>query len=191
MEARTTVVPAGAYVQRRGLRLLAAGGVTLLAGLACAVVTALALRGGTLPLTILSAPAAWGLTLCGAAWLRAAAAHLGRARAARRVARVLAPLQSRGWVVAHELRIPGAQLDHVAVGPAGVFAVQSCGETAAMGAAWLAARLSTPVTAVCCVPGAGPAATNARGVVTVGRAHLAGWLGGLGDVPQPATGIAV
>jgi hypothetical protein len=191
VEALLQAVPAGAHARRRAWRLLGAGALALLAGVACAAITVLALRGRALAVTIPSAPAAWGLTLTGVAWLRAAAGCLRRAAAARRLARLLVPLQARGWVVAHELRIPGGQLDHVAVGPAGVFAVQTCPETAAMGAAWLAARLSTPVTPVRCVPGALPAATGERGVVTVGRGHLAAWLTGLEGEAQPATGMAV
>jgi hypothetical protein len=54
------------------------------------------------------------------AWRRGAAGE-------RRTARLLAPLERRGWVVLHDLAIPGsaANIDHVVIGPGGVLVVDS------------------------------------------------------------------
>jgi Nuclease-related domain len=45
----------------------------------------------------------------------------------RRTARLLAPLERRGWVVLHDLAIPNCQanIDHLIIGPGGVLAVDS------------------------------------------------------------------
>jgi hypothetical protein len=46
----------------------------------------------------------------------------------RRTGAVLASLQAQGWVVLHDLHWPGrpfANIDHIAVGPAGVFVIDS------------------------------------------------------------------
>jgi len=44
----------------------------------------------------------------------------------RRTERVLRPLQRVGWTVTHDLDLPGAgNIDHLAVGPAGVFVLDS------------------------------------------------------------------
>ena len=54
------------------------------------------------------------------AWQRGAAGE-------RRTARLLAPLERHGWAVLHDLAIPGSQanLDHVVIGPGGVFVIDS------------------------------------------------------------------
>jgi hypothetical protein len=54
------------------------------------------------------------------AWQRGAAGE-------RRTARLLDPLARHGWVVLHDLAIPGSQanLDHLVVGPGGVFLIDS------------------------------------------------------------------
>jgi Nuclease-related domain len=54
------------------------------------------------------------------AWRRGAAGE-------RHTARLLAPLERQGWVVLHDLAIPGsrANLDHLVIGPGGVFAIDS------------------------------------------------------------------
>ena len=54
------------------------------------------------------------------AWRRGAAGE-------RRTARLLGPLERQGWVVLHDLAVPGsrANLDHVVIGPGGVFVVDS------------------------------------------------------------------
>jgi Nuclease-related domain len=45
----------------------------------------------------------------------------------RRTARLLAPLEHRGWAVLHDLAIPGsaANIDHLVIGPGGVLAIDS------------------------------------------------------------------
>jgi hypothetical protein len=54
------------------------------------------------------------------AWRRGAAGE-------RRTARLLAPLERHGWAVLHDLAVPGsrANLDHLVIGPGGVFAIDS------------------------------------------------------------------
>jgi hypothetical protein len=54
------------------------------------------------------------------AWRRGAAGE-------RRTARLLAPLERRGWAVLHDLAIPGTQanIDHLVIGPGGVIVVDS------------------------------------------------------------------
>jgi hypothetical protein len=45
----------------------------------------------------------------------------------RRTARLLDPLERQGWVVLHDLAVPGsrANIDHLAIGPGGVFVIDS------------------------------------------------------------------
>jgi hypothetical protein len=45
----------------------------------------------------------------------------------RRTARLLAPLERRGWAVLHDLAIPGsaANIDHMVIGPGGVLVIDS------------------------------------------------------------------
>ena len=54
------------------------------------------------------------------AWRRGAAGE-------RRTARLLGPLERRGWAVLHDLAIPGTQanIDHLVIGPGGVLVVDS------------------------------------------------------------------
>jgi Nuclease-related domain len=54
------------------------------------------------------------------AWRRGAAGE-------RRTARLLAPLECRGWAVLHDLAIPGsaANIDHLVIGPGGVLVIDS------------------------------------------------------------------
>jgi hypothetical protein len=67
---------------------------------------------------------AWGLRFRpspdAVAWRRGAAGE-------RRTARLLDPLERRGWAVLHDLAIPGsrANIDHLVIGPGGVFVVDS------------------------------------------------------------------
>jgi Nuclease-related domain len=74
---------------------------------------------------VLAAMAAgWGLRFRSSpeavAWRRGAAGE-------RRTARLLAPLERHGWAVLHDLAVPGsrANLDHLAIGPGGVFVIDS------------------------------------------------------------------
>jgi hypothetical protein len=45
----------------------------------------------------------------------------------RRTARLLARLEGQGWVVLHDLAVPGsrANLDHLVIGPSGVYVIDS------------------------------------------------------------------
>ena len=54
------------------------------------------------------------------AWRRGAAGE-------RRTARLLTPLERRGWAVLHDLAIPGttANIDHLVIGPGGVLVIDS------------------------------------------------------------------
>jgi Nuclease-related domain len=54
------------------------------------------------------------------AWRRGAAGE-------RRTARLLVPLERRGWAVLHDLAIPGTQanMDHLVIGPGGVLVIDS------------------------------------------------------------------
>src|SRR5215217_3420813 len=54
------------------------------------------------------------------AWRRGAAGE-------RRTARLLAPLERRGWAVLHDLAIPGSQanIDHLVIGPGGVVVIDT------------------------------------------------------------------
>jgi hypothetical protein len=68
--------------------------------------------------------AGWGLRFRpspdASAWQRGAAGE-------RRTAQLLDPLERHGWVVLHDLAIPGGQanLDHLVIGPGGVFVIDS------------------------------------------------------------------
>jgi hypothetical protein len=66
----------------------------------------------------------WRLRFCPSAdtlaWRRGATGE-------RRTARLLAPLERRGWAVLHDLAIPGTQanIDHLVIGPGGVLVLDS------------------------------------------------------------------
>jgi len=68
--------------------------------------------------------AGWGLRFRpspdAAAWRRGAVGE-------RRTARLLGPLERQGWVVLHDLAVPGsgANIDHLVIGPGGVFVIDS------------------------------------------------------------------
>jgi hypothetical protein len=68
--------------------------------------------------------AGWGLRFQpspdAVAWRRGAAGE-------RRTARLLGPLERHGWVVLHDLAVPGsrANIDHLVIGPGGVFVIDS------------------------------------------------------------------
>jgi hypothetical protein len=68
--------------------------------------------------------AGWGLRFKpspdAVAWRRGAAGE-------QRTARLLAGLERQGWVVLHDLAIPGsrANIDHLVIGPGGVFVIDS------------------------------------------------------------------
>jgi hypothetical protein len=68
--------------------------------------------------------AGWGLRFRPSsdarAWRRGAAGE-------RRTARLLGPLERQGWVVLHDLAVPGsrANVDHLVIGPGGIFVIDS------------------------------------------------------------------
>ena len=112
-----------AWARTRPLRL-AATALAGLGGLLVATVAGLPMPAG-LAVSLAAAGGAWWRlrfrpspeTL---AWQRGAAGEL-------RVACLLEPLVQQGWGVNHDLRVPGskANIDHVVVGPPGIFAVDT------------------------------------------------------------------
>jgi hypothetical protein len=74
--------------------------------------------------TLAAMVAGWGLRFQpspdAVAWRRGAAGE-------RRTARLLGQLERHGWAVLHDLALPGsrANLNHLAIGPGGVFAIDS------------------------------------------------------------------
>jgi hypothetical protein len=74
--------------------------------------------------TLAAVAAGWGLRFRPSpdalAWRRGAAGE-------QRIARLLAALERQGWVVLHDLAIPGSRvnLDHLVIGPGGVFVIDS------------------------------------------------------------------
>ena len=74
-----------------------------------------------------------GLAAVAAGWglrFRPSPDAIARRRGAvgeRRTARLLAPLERHGWAVLHDLALPGsrANLDHLVIGPGGVFVIDS------------------------------------------------------------------
>jgi hypothetical protein len=73
---------------------------------------------------LMATAAGWGLRFRPSpeaiAWRRGAAGE-------RRTARLLDPLEQLGWVVLHDLAVPGsrANIDHLAIGPGGIFVIDS------------------------------------------------------------------
>jgi hypothetical protein len=84
----------------------------------------LAPRLGLVVAALAVAAVGWGLRFRpspdAVAWRRGAAGE-------RRTARLLGPLERHGWVVLHDLAVPGsrANIDHLAIGPGGVFVIDS------------------------------------------------------------------
>jgi hypothetical protein len=84
----------------------------------------LAPRLGLVVAALAVAAAGWGLRFRpssdAVAWRRGAAGE-------RRTARLLDLLERRGWVVLHDLAVPGsrANIDHLVIGPGGVFVIDS------------------------------------------------------------------
>jgi hypothetical protein len=73
---------------------------------------------------LVAVAAGWGLRFRpspdASAWRRGAAGE-------RRTGRLLGPLERHGWAVLHDLAVAGsrANLDHLVIGPAGVFVIDS------------------------------------------------------------------
>jgi hypothetical protein len=84
----------------------------------------LASRLGLVVGVLVAMAAGWGLWFRPSpdaiAWRRGAAGE-------RRTARLLGPLERHGWAILHDLAIPRsrANLDHLAIGPGGVFVIDS------------------------------------------------------------------
>jgi hypothetical protein len=74
--------------------------------------------------TLAAVAAGWGLRFRASpdatAWRRGSAGE-------RRTARLLSPLERHGWATLHDLALPGSQanLDHLVIGPGGVFVIDS------------------------------------------------------------------
>jgi hypothetical protein len=102
-------------------RVAAILGIGAAAGLASSL---LAPRLGLMVGGLAAIVAGWGLrfrpSLDAVAWRRGAAGE-------RRTARLLDPLERHGWVVLHDLAVPGsrANIDHLVIGPGGVFVIDS------------------------------------------------------------------
>jgi hypothetical protein len=109
------------YRRKLPLRLFGVVAAGLLSGLAAHEV-APALAGWIAALTTIGL--AWGLR-----FRMSEDAHNWRrgARGERRTARQLDRLTDRGWVVFHDLAVPGsrANVDHLAFGPSGIFLIDS------------------------------------------------------------------
>jgi hypothetical protein len=137
VRVRATVGRPGGSAQTRWRRLRAAEWAawtrtlpwrvvaTLGIGAAGGVVgSLLAPRLGLIVAALVALAAGWGLRFKpspdAVAWRRGAAGE-------RRTARLLDPLERHGWAVLHDLALPGsrANLDHLVIGPGGVFVIDS------------------------------------------------------------------
>jgi len=137
VRVRTSVGRPGGSAQARWRQLQAAEwaawtrtlpwrlAATLAIGAASGIVgSLLAARLGLLVGGLAAMLAGWGLRFKpssnATAWRRGAAGE-------RRTARLLDPLEQQGWAVLHDLALPGSQanLDHLVIGPGGVFVVDS------------------------------------------------------------------
>ena len=137
VRVRASVGRPGGSAQARWRRLRAAEWAAWTRTLPWRVAAALGIGAGAGLLGSLIAPrlglvlgglaavaAGWGLRFRPSseaiAWRRGAAGE-------RRTARLLGPLEQLGWVVLHDLAVPGgrANIDHLAIGPGGIFVVDS------------------------------------------------------------------
>jgi len=69
---------------------------------------------------ITAAKAVWGRRQTTEAYAKGAAGE-------RQIEYLLAPLEAKGWIMLHDRRLPGSRenIDHVAIGPPGVFVVET------------------------------------------------------------------
>src|SRR5512133_2374839 len=137
MRVRASVGRPGGSAQARWRRMRAAEWATWIRTMPWRVAATLAIGAGAgllgsllasrlgLMIGVLAATAAgWRLRFRpspdAVAWRRGAAGE-------RRTARLLNPLERQGWAVLHDLAVPGrrANLDHLAIGPGGVFVIDS------------------------------------------------------------------
>jgi hypothetical protein len=120
---RRRQVEHAAWAHTRPLRL-AATALAVIGGLLVATVAGLPLPAGLLTAMVTAGAAWWRLRFRPSpeaqAWQRGAEGE-------RHVARLLEPLVQQGWGVNHDLRVPGskANIDHVVVGPPGIFAIDT------------------------------------------------------------------
>ncbi len=120
---RRRAVEHAAWARTLPLRLAAAA-LAGLGGLLLATVAGLPLPPGVAASLAGAASVCWRLRFHPSpeaqAWQRGAAGE-------RHVARLLEPLVQQGWGVNHDLRVPGskANIDHVVVGPPGIFAIDT------------------------------------------------------------------
>jgi Nuclease-related domain len=137
VRVRASVGRPGGSAQARWRRLRAAEWAAWIRTMPWRVAAALGIGAGAGLLGSLIAPrlvlvlgglaavaAGWGLRFRPSpeaiAWRRGAAGE-------RRTARLLGPLERHGWVVLHDVAVPGsrANIDHLAIGPGGIFVVDS------------------------------------------------------------------
>lgn len=142
---------AGARARRQSLALL---------GAACAVPLGyVALGSPTLNGAAAAIVVSLTLLMVSASRLRQAQRWRVGRRSERRVARRLTRLQRRGWTIAHDLDRGRGNVDHVAIGPRAVFAIETKttrrgpGELAQAlaNARWVSRRLGVPVVPVLCI----------------------------------------
>jgi hypothetical protein len=118
-----SAIEQAAWAPSRPLRV-AATALAGLAGLLVATVAGLHPAAGLLVTMVAAGGAWWRLRFRPSpetqAWRRGADGE-------RHVARLLEPLVRAGWGVSHDLRVPGskANVDHVVIGPPGVFAIDT------------------------------------------------------------------
>jgi hypothetical protein len=118
---RTRAAEWAVWIQSLPWRVAAILGIGAGAGL---VSSLLAPRLGLVVGGLAATAAEWGLRFRpspeAVAWRRGAAGE-------RRTARLLGPLERQGWVVLHDLAVPGsrANIDHLVIGPGGIFVIDS------------------------------------------------------------------
>lgn len=147
----------GSHARRVALRASLQGGV-LIAVAAIAATTVLLRAHGQRP-SVVWLTVAGALVALGAARLQTASRWRTGRRSERLVARRLRRLQRRGWVIVNDVDRGRGNVDHLAIGPRGVFAIETKttrrgGDELAQAranAAWAARRLGVAVTPVLCV----------------------------------------
>jgi hypothetical protein len=118
---RSRAAERAAWIRTMPWRVAAILGIGAGAGL---VSSLLAPRLGLVVGGLAATAAGWGLRFRSSpeaiAWRRGAAGE-------RRTARLLGPLERQGWVVLHDLAVPGSQanIDHLVIGPGGIFVIDS------------------------------------------------------------------
>jgi Nuclease-related domain len=118
---RTRAAEWAVWIQSLPWRVAAILGIGAGAGV---VSSLLAPRLGLVVGGLAATAAGWGLRFRPSpeaiAWRRGAAGE-------RRTARLLGPLERQGWVVLHDLAVPGsrANLDHLVIGQGGIFVIDS------------------------------------------------------------------